>query len=86
MKTKKKTISKKIELFRSNRGKKKFVTVCRNLSTFEIDLKDASKLFASKFACGSSVTDVDEIIVQGDVKDELIELIQKTWPEIGKFD
>ena len=82
VKIKKKTGNKKVELFRSNRGKKKFVTVCRGLSTFEVDLKDAAKLFASKFACGSSVTDVDEIVVQGDVKDDLIDLIQEKWPEI----
>lgn len=34
-----------------------------------IDLKVASKYFASKFACGSSVTGTDEIVIQGDVKD-----------------
>ncbi|KAK4337188.1 hypothetical protein RND71_044014 [Anisodus tanguticus] len=47
--------------------------VIRGLSSFEVDLKDASKLFASKFACGSSVTDVDEIVVQGrdDPSDDL---------------
>lgn len=82
MKIKKKTGNKKIELFRSNRGKKKFVTVIRGLSTFDVDLKEASKLFASKFACGSSVTGEDEIVVQGDVKDDLIDLIQKHWPDI----
>lgn len=82
VKVKKKTGNKKVELFRSNRGKKKWVTVCRGLSSFEVDLKEASKLFASKFACGSSVTGEDEIVVQGDVKDDLIDLIQDKWPDI----
>ena len=82
IRAKKKTGNKKVELFRSNRGKKKWVTVCRGLQLFDVDLKEATKLFASKFACGSSVTGEGEIVVQGDVKDDLIDLIQKHWPEI----
>ena len=82
IRVKKKTGNKKVELFRSNRGKKKWVTVCRGLQSFDVDLKEATKLFASKFACGSSVTGEGEIVVQGDVKDDLIDLIQKHWPDI----
>jgi density-regulated protein DRP1 len=44
-----------------------------------IDLKKASKQFSSKFATGSSVTknvqNQDEIVVQGDVSDEIVEMI-----------
>jgi density-regulated protein len=47
-------------------------------------LKDAAKFFASKFACGSSVTGSDEIVIQGDVKDELFDLITEKWPEIDE--
>lgn len=78
----KKQAEKKLEVFRSNRGKKKFVTVIVGMATFGVDLKEASKLFSKKFACSSSVTGADEIVVQGDVKDELIELIPEKFPEI----
>jgi density-regulated protein len=47
-----------------------------------IDLKLASKFFGSKFACGSSVTGEDEIVIQGDVKDDLFDVIPEKWPEI----
>lgn len=48
----------------------------------EIDLKVAAKFFGSKFACGSSVTGDDEIVIQGDVKDDLFDVIPDKWPEI----
>jgi density-regulated protein DRP1 len=45
-----------------------------------IELKKAAKLFAQKFATGSSVTKnpqgLDEIVVQGDVSDEILEMIE----------
>jgi density-regulated protein, putative len=69
-------------LYRVNRGKKKFVTIVSGLGTFEIDLKEAAKFFASKFACGSSVTGEDEIVIQGDVKDDLFDIITEKWPDI----
>lgn len=78
----KKQAEKKLEVFRSNRGKKKYVTVIVGMATFGVDLKDASKSFSKKFACSSSVTGPDEIVVQGDVKDEIIELIPEKFPEI----
>lgn len=48
----------------------------------EIDLKDAAKFFSHKFSCGSSVTGDDEIVIQGDVKDELFDIITEQWPEV----
>lgn len=78
----KKLPEKKLQVFRSNRGKKKFVTVIVGMATFGVDLKDASKSFSKKFACSSSVTGPDEIVVQGDVKYEIIELIPEKFPEI----
>jgi len=78
----KKQPEKKLEVFRSNRGKKKFVTVVVGLATFGVDLKDASKLFSKKFACSSSVTGPDEIVVQGDVKYEIIEHIPQKFSDI----
>lgn len=50
----------------------------------EIDLKVAAKFFGTKFACGSSVTGDDEIVIQGDVKDELFDVIPEKWSEIDE--
>uniref|UniRef100_A0A6M2DGH7 Density-regulated protein n=1 Tax=Xenopsylla cheopis TaxID=163159 RepID=A0A6M2DGH7_XENCH len=85
LKTKKKEDGpKQICIFRAPRGKKKSVTVVTGLSTFDIDLKVASKFFGQKFACGSSVTGDDEIVIQGDVKDDLFDVIPEKWPEIDE--
>jgi hypothetical protein len=47
-------------------------------------MKKVSKLFAAKFATGSSVTKNvqgdDEIVIQGDVSDEVNSLPQKSHP------
>lgn len=51
-----------------------------------IDLKLAAKFFGTKFACGSSVTGPDEIVIQGDVKDDLFDLIPEKWPEVDESD
>jgi len=48
----------------------------------EIDLKVASKFFGGRFACGSSVTGDDEIVIQGDVKDELFDVLTEKWPQV----
>jgi density-regulated protein DRP1 len=47
-----------------------------------IDLKVASKFFGQRFACGSSITGDDEIVIQGDFKDELFDIIPEKWPEV----
>lgn len=46
-------------------------------------MKVAAKFFGTKFACGSSVTGDDEIVIQGDVKDDLFDIIPEKWPEVG---
>lgn len=51
----------------------------------DIDLKVAAKLFGTKFACGSSVTGDDEIVIQGDVKDDLFDFIPEKWPEVTNY-
>lgn len=48
----------------------------------DIDLKEASKVFSSKFSCGSSVTGDDEIVIQGDVSDDLFEFLPEKWPQV----
>lgn len=75
---------KQVCISRAPRGKKKSVTVVTGLNSFNIDLKVASKFFGTKFACGSSVTGDDEIVIQGDVKDELLSVIPEKWPEIDE--
>ncbi|KAB0365987.1 hypothetical protein FD754_010143 [Muntiacus muntjak] len=65
------------------RAKKKYVTRVCGLGTFEIDLKEAQRFFAQKFSCGASVTGEDEIIIQGDFTDDVIDVIQEKWPEVG---
>lgn len=75
---------KKIQLSIAPRGKKKSVTVVQGLRTFGIDLKVASKCFSQKFASSASVTGDDEIVIQGDVKDDLFDLIPEKWPEVDE--
>jgi len=70
---------KQIVVSRSQRNKKKYVTVVAGLASHGVDLKTASKKFGAKFACGSSVTGDDEIVLQGDVVDDLIEFIADTF-------
>ncbi|XP_044729274.1 density-regulated protein homolog [Chrysoperla carnea] len=85
LKTKKKEEGpKQVCVSRAPRGKKKSVTVVTGLSSFDIDLKVAAKFFGTKFACGSSVTGDDEIVIQGDVKDDLFDIIPEKWPEIDE--
>lgn len=83
-KAKQEDVPKQICVSRAPRGKKKSVTVVTGMSTFGIDLKVAAKFFGSKFACGSSVTGDDEIVIQGDVKDDLFDVIPDKWPEIDE--
>ena len=45
-------------------------------------MKKAAKLFAQKYSCGSSLTGPDEIVIQGDVLDDLLEFIPEKWPEV----
>ena len=46
----------------------------------DVDLKKAAKFFAQKFATGTSVTKntqgLDEIVVQGDVSGDIVEMIE----------
>jgi len=77
-------VEQKISMSRASRGKNKFVTVITGLSTCDVDLKAASKFFSQRFACGSSVTGPDEIVIQGDVKDDLFDVLPEKWPQIDE--
>ncbi|CEJ90725.1 Putative Density-regulated protein DRP1 [[Torrubiella] hemipterigena] len=75
-----------VTIKRIERNKKKFVTAVIGLEAFGLDLKKVAKDFGKKFATGSSVTKLpnggEEIVVQGDVSDELEEFILEKYKEI----
>lgn len=77
--TRRQIIIKRIE-----RTKRKHITSVFGLEAFGIDLKKAAKQFASKFATGASVSKnpqgLEEIVVSGDVSDEILEMIEN---EVG---
>lgn len=72
---------------RVERNKRKYVTAVSGLEAFELDLKKMAKEFGKKFATGSSVTkradgQGDEIVVQGDVSDEIEEFLLDKYKQI----
>ena len=77
-------VQKHIALSIAPRGKKKSVTVVQGLKTCGIDLKVASKFFGQKIACGASITGDDEIVIQGDFKDDLFDLIPEKWADVDE--
>ncbi|KAH0840345.1 eukaryotic translation initiation factor 1-like protein [Lanmaoa asiatica] len=76
----KKKMASQVTIKRIERNKRKFVTAIHGLEAFNIELKKAAKFLAQKFATGASVTKnaqgQDEIVVQGDVSDEVLGLIE----------
>ncbi|KAG0167909.1 Translation machinery-associated protein 22 [Apophysomyces sp. BC1034] len=82
----KKKMSTRVTIKRVERTRRKCVTTIHGLDVFEVDMKKAAKMFANKFACGSSVAknnqNQDEIVVQGDFSDELHDLILANWPHV----
>ncbi|EGG03758.1 uncharacterized protein MELLADRAFT_44425 [Melampsora larici-populina 98AG31] len=83
---KEKTLASKVTVKTVERTKRKRITTVHGLEAFGVDLKKLAKLFASKFATGASVTKnnqgEDEIVIQGDVSDEVLDLFEETT---GKF-
>ncbi|CAM1507092.1 Fc.00g067330.m01.CDS01 [Cosmosporella sp. VM-42] len=75
-----------ITIKRIERNKKKFVTAVIGLEAFGLELKKVAKDLGKKFATGSSVTKVpsggEEIVVQGDVSDEIEEFLLEKYKEI----
>lgn len=76
----KKKMASRVTIKRIERNKKKYVTTVHGLEAFGIDLKKAAKQLAAKFATGASVSKnaqgLDEIVVQGDVTDDIVELLE----------
>ncbi|KAJ8654794.1 hypothetical protein O0I10_009515 [Lichtheimia ornata] len=81
-----KKLSSRVTVKRVERTKRKCVTIVHGLEIFDVDLKKAAKMFANRFACGSSVAknnqNQDEIVVQGDFSDEIHDLILANWPKV----
>lgn len=82
-----KKLSSKVTIKKIDRSKRKHVVAIQGLEVFEIDLKKLSKTFASRFATGASVTKSvegkDEIVIQGEVADEVEEYILELLEEKG---
>ncbi|XP_023172886.1 density-regulated protein homolog [Drosophila hydei] len=77
-------VPKRIRLSCTTRGKNKRVTLVSGMAAFKIDLRAAAKFFGTKFACGSSVSGDKDIVIQGDVKDELFKVIPDRWQEVPR--
>jgi density-regulated protein DRP1 len=79
----------KILIKRIPRTKHKHIVAISNLEILgnDIDLKKIAKIFASKFATGSSVSKnaekKDEIVIQGDVANEVEEYLTNLMKEKG---
>ncbi|KFA72969.1 hypothetical protein S40288_05060 [Stachybotrys chartarum IBT 40288] len=86
-----------VTIKRIERNKKKFVTAIIGLEAFDLELKkvpiatarlphDVSKDLAKKFATGCAVTKVpsggEEIVLQGDVSDEVEEFILEKYKQV----
>lgn len=85
-----KKMSSKVTIKRIARSKRKHVIAILGLEVFDVDLKKQAKTFASKFATGASVTKTvdgsDEIVIQGDVGDEVEEYVQQLLEKQGLTD
>lgn len=81
-----KKMSAKVLIKRVERNKRKYVTAVSGLEAHGLDLKKVAKDFGKKFATGSSVTKTasggEEIVVQGDLSDEIYDWITETYGDI----
>ncbi|KAF8851093.1 density-regulated protein DRP1 [Acephala macrosclerotiorum] len=78
--------SSKVIIKRVERNKRKFVTTVTGLENFGLENKKVAKDLGKKFATGASVTKVasggEEIVVQGDVSEEIEEFFLEKFPVI----
>ncbi|SCU79127.1 LAFA_0B00914g1_1 [Lachancea sp. 'fantastica'] len=85
-----KKLSSKVIIKREARTKRKSMVAISGLEVFEIDMKKLAKTFASKFATGCSVSKnaekKEEIVIQGDLADEVEAYIHKLLEEKGMKD
>ena len=73
----------KIIITKNQRKGNKYVTIISGLAANDIDLEVAKKFFATKFSCGCSKGDTDELIIQGDVVDSLFDVIPEKFPQVN---
>ena len=82
-----KKLSSKIVLRRIERNKRKHIISVTGLESWGGDLKKLAKQFASRFATGASVTKTpdgkDEVLVQGDVGEELADMLRQILDKDG---
>lgn len=82
-----KKLSSKIVIKREARTKRKSIVAIAGLEVFEIDMKKLAKTFASKFATGCSVSKnaekKEEIVIQGDVMEEVENYLHAILAEKG---
>ncbi|CAI4044946.1 hypothetical protein SUVZ_10G2040 [Saccharomyces uvarum] len=85
-----KKLSSKVIIKREARTKKKFIVAISGLEVFDIDMKKLAKTFASRFATGCSVSKnvekKEEVVIQGDVMDEVEAYIHSLLEEKGMKD
>ncbi|CAF1021174.1 unnamed protein product, partial [Didymodactylos carnosus] len=81
-KAKKKFEAQKIILNKQQRKGNKFVTIIQGLASNEVDIEGARKFFAQRFSCGCSKSGEDELTIQGDVVDELTDLLPEKWTQL----
>ena len=76
----------KVTIKRVERNKRKYVTAVIGLEAFGLELKKVAKDLGKKFATGASVTKLasggDEIVVQGDVSEEIEEFLLEKWADV----
>ncbi|CRH02508.1 translation initiation factor SUI1, putative [Plasmodium relictum] len=81
-----KVANQKITIQKTTRARKKVVTVVTGLHTYA-KLEKMAKIFSRFYACGSSVikgtnNNPDQIDIQGDVEQNIAEVIMKNCPEV----
>lgn len=81
-KSKKEKQPSKVTLTKNQRKGNKYVTIINGLEANDVDLEAAKKYFASKFCCGCSKGDNDELTIQGDFVDQLFTVIPEKFPQV----
>lgn len=80
--------SKEVVIERNARNKRKCTTIVRGLELFGVALGDAAKQFKKKFACGCAVVtnaeQKEEVVIQGDVVDDVADYVVSKLGVSGK--
>ena len=81
-KPKKEKVPSKIIITKDKRRGNKYVTIITGLAANDIELEVAKKFFAQRFACSCSKGDNDELVIQGDVVDNLFDVIPEKFKKV----